>query len=60
MPRTAVGHLGFTGCSLWIDPEHETWIVLLSNRVHPAVPTSDQFRVFRPRVHDAALEALGL
>jgi CubicO group peptidase (beta-lactamase class C family) len=59
LPRLAVGHLGFTGCSLWIDPERETWIVLLANRVHPAVPTSDQFRSFRPRVHDAALEALG-
>jgi CubicO group peptidase (beta-lactamase class C family) len=58
-PRTAVGHLGFTGCSLWIDPERETWIVLLSNRVHPAVPSPDTFRDFRPRVHDAALEALG-
>ncbi|HSZ80903.1 MAG TPA: serine hydrolase domain-containing protein [Polyangia bacterium] len=59
LPRAAVGHLGFTGCSLWIDPERETWIVLLANRVHPSVPTSDQFRSFRPRVHDAALEALG-
>jgi serine-type D-Ala-D-Ala carboxypeptidase len=59
MPRTAVGHLGFTGCSLWIDPERETWIVLLANRVHPAVPDPDRFRAFRPRVHDAVLEALG-
>jgi CubicO group peptidase (beta-lactamase class C family) len=57
--RAAVGHLGFTGCSLWIDPERETWIVLLSNRVHPAVPTHDRFRVFRPKLHDAVLEALG-
>jgi serine-type D-Ala-D-Ala carboxypeptidase len=55
----AVGHLGFTGCSLWIDPERETWIVLLSNRVHPAVPDHDRFRAFRPALHDAALEALG-
>jgi CubicO group peptidase (beta-lactamase class C family) len=55
----AVGHLGFTGCSLWIDPARETWIVLLSNRVHPSVPTDDRFRLFRPAVHDAALDALG-
>jgi CubicO group peptidase (beta-lactamase class C family) len=59
LSRAAVGHLGFTGCSLWIDPERETWIVLLSNRVHPAVPDPDRFRVFRPALHDAALEALG-
>jgi CubicO group peptidase (beta-lactamase class C family) len=59
LPRTAVGHLAFTGCSLWIDPERETWIVLLANRVHPAPPADDRFRVFRPILHDAALEALG-
>jgi CubicO group peptidase (beta-lactamase class C family) len=59
LARTAVGHLGFTGCSLWIDPERETWIVLLSNRVHPSVPQHDRFRVFRPALHDAVLEALG-
>jgi CubicO group peptidase (beta-lactamase class C family) len=56
----AVGHLGFTGCSLWIEPERETWVVLLSNRVHPRVPEPDRFRDFRPRLHDAVLEALGL
>jgi CubicO group peptidase (beta-lactamase class C family) len=59
LSRDAVGHLGFTGCSLWIDPERETWVVLLSNRVHPAPPDPDRLRVFRPALHDAALEALG-
>jgi serine-type D-Ala-D-Ala carboxypeptidase len=59
LSRAGVGHLGFTGCSLWIDPERETWIVLLSNRVHPAVPDHERFRAFRPALHDAALEALG-
>jgi CubicO group peptidase (beta-lactamase class C family) len=59
LSRAAVGHLGFTGCSLWIDPERETWIVLLANRVHPAVPEHERFRAFRPALHDAALEALG-
>jgi CubicO group peptidase (beta-lactamase class C family) len=33
-PRS-IGHTGFTGTSLWIDPEHDLAIVLLSNRVHP-------------------------
>jgi CubicO group peptidase (beta-lactamase class C family) len=31
----SIGHTGFTGTSLWIDPEHRLAIVLLSNRVHP-------------------------
>jgi CubicO group peptidase (beta-lactamase class C family) len=59
LSRAAVGHLAFTGCSLWIDPARETWIVLLSNRVHPQVPADDRFRRFRPALHDAVLEALG-
>jgi CubicO group peptidase (beta-lactamase class C family) len=57
--RAAVGHLAFTGCSLWIDPAREVTIVLLSNRVHPSVPTDDRFRRFRPALHDAALDAVG-
>jgi CubicO group peptidase (beta-lactamase class C family) len=60
LSRAAVGHLGFTGCSIWIDPARELWIVLLSNRVHPVVPADDRFRQWRPRVHDAVLEALGV
>jgi CubicO group peptidase (beta-lactamase class C family) len=59
LSRQAVGHLAFTGCSLWIDPAREAWIVLLSNRVHPRVPTDDRFRRFRPALHDAVLEAIG-
>jgi len=56
--RAGVGHLGFTGCSLWIDPAHDTWIVMLSNRVHPAVPKDDRFKRFRPMLHDAIVDAL--
>jgi CubicO group peptidase (beta-lactamase class C family) len=59
LSRASVGHLAFTGCSLWIDPAREVVVVLLSNRVHPAVPTDDRFRRFRPALHDAALSALG-
>lgn len=53
--RSAVGHLGFTGCSLWIDPERERAIILLTNRVHPTVRDDPRFRRFRPAVQDAAL-----
>jgi CubicO group peptidase (beta-lactamase class C family) len=35
LSRNSFGHTGFTGTSLWIDPEHDLAIVLLSNRVNP-------------------------
>jgi CubicO group peptidase (beta-lactamase class C family) len=57
--RTAVGHLGFTGCSLWIDPEREAFVVLLTNRTHPTVRTDPRFPQLRRAVNDAALLALG-
>lgn len=34
-PRGTFGHTGFTGTSLWLDPTSETFVVFLSNRVHP-------------------------
>jgi len=53
----AVGHLGFTGTSLWIDLGRDATVVFLTNRVHPR-RDNDRIREIRPRVHDAALEAL--
>ena len=35
-PDGSFGHTGFTGTSIWVDPETETVVVFLSNRVHPA------------------------
>jgi CubicO group peptidase (beta-lactamase class C family) len=49
-PRT-VGHLGFTGTSLWIDPDRELTVVLLTNRVHPT-RANEAIRQFRPALHD--------
>ena len=60
MSRASVGHLGFTGCSLWIDPRRALWVVLLTNRVHPVVRDDPRFRAFRAAAHDAALDALGV
>ena len=54
----AVGHLGFTGTSLWIDLERDVRIVLLTNRVHPR-RDNDRIRDVRPRVHEAAMASLG-
>ncbi|HEX4461712.1 MAG TPA: serine hydrolase domain-containing protein [Polyangia bacterium] len=56
-PRDGVGHLGFTGCSLWIDPPRARWVVLLSNRVHPT-RANEQIRQLRPALHDAVVAAL--
>jgi len=53
----AVGHLGYTGTSLWIDLERNVQVVLLTNRVHPA-RDDERIREVRPRVHDAVMEAL--
>ena len=51
------GHLGFTGVSLWIDPDAELVGVLLTNRVHPT-RASDAIRRARPAVYDALAGAM--
>lgn len=48
---SSVGHLGFTGCSLWLDREKDIVAVLLSNRVHPQ-RDNDAIKEFRPLLHD--------
>jgi beta-N-acetylhexosaminidase len=53
------GHLGYTGVSLWVDPEKKLFVILLTNRVHPTA-ANDKIREVRPVVHDAIVEALGL
>src|SRR3712207_8753738 len=45
LSRAAVGHLAFTGCSLWLDPERATFVLVLANRVHPVVARSEERRV---------------
>ena len=57
--RGAIGHLGFTGTSLWIDFERQLVVAFLTNRV--ALGRANLgIRTFRPRVHDAVLDALKL
>ncbi len=53
----SVGHLGYTGTSLWIDPERELAVVLLTNRTWPD-RSSQQIKEARPRFHDAVIECL--
>ena len=57
--RAAVGHLAFTGCSLWIDPERATFVLVLSNRIHPEVRPPAPFNTLRRALNDAALTAIG-
>ncbi|MGA9060711.1 MAG: serine hydrolase domain-containing protein [Terracidiphilus sp.] len=53
----SVGHLGYTGCSLWIDLDAGVAVVLLTNRTWPD-RKSQSIREVRPVFHDAVREAL--
>lgn len=54
-PRGAVGHLGFTGCSLWIDLDHALVVALVTNRTAHGRENVAGIRALRPAVHTAAL-----
>ncbi len=51
----AIGHTGFTGTSLWIDPSNDLYVAFLTNRVHPTRANS-QLAALRPRLHDVIVE----
>lgn len=51
------GHLGYTGTSLWIDPDRQLSITLLTNRTWPD-RGSQSIKQIRPAFHDAIIEAL--
>ncbi|MBT9332687.1 serine hydrolase domain-containing protein [Paracidobacterium acidisoli] len=53
----SIGHLGYAGTSLWIDPERGAAVVLLTNRTWPDRASKEIQRV-RPAFHDAVIEAL--
>jgi len=55
-PR-AIGHTGFTGTSLWIDPDQDLYVVLLSNRVHPS-RSGEGIQETRRALHDAVINDL--
>jgi CubicO group peptidase (beta-lactamase class C family) len=55
-PRT-VGHLGFTGTSIWWDLEKNCYIILLTNRLHPS-RKNENIRDFRPHIHDLIMKAV--
>ena len=57
--KASVGHLGFTGCSFWLDPERDMTVVLLTNRVHP-FRWHNRLIEFRPKIHDTIVEHFGI
>ncbi|HTW46405.1 MAG TPA: serine hydrolase domain-containing protein [Acidobacteriaceae bacterium] len=57
-PIGSFGHTGFTGTSLWIDPKSDTYVVILTNAVHPNGPTG--ITQLRSHIADAAATGLGL
>ena len=68
-PQDGVGHLAFTGCSIWVAPKQSLIVVICSNRLHPTIeggavpgaitgPRTAAFKRFRPMVHTAILAAL--
>jgi CubicO group peptidase (beta-lactamase class C family) len=54
---SAFGHTGFTGTSMWIDPERELVVILLTNRVHPT-RENNAIRRVRPAVAELAAAAV--
>jgi len=52
------GHLGYTGTSLWIDPNRQLSVTLLTNRTWPDCQ-NEAIKQVRPAFHDAVIEALG-
>ncbi len=54
LSSASVGHLAFTGCSLWIDPIAHRAFVLLTNRIHETREGSEKILALRQRFHRAA------
>lgn len=53
----SIGHLGYAGTSLWIDPDQDLAVTLLTNRTWPD-RSNETIRQLRPAFHDAVVEAL--
>jgi CubicO group peptidase (beta-lactamase class C family) len=68
-PADGVGHLAFTGCSVWMAPRADLIVAMTANRVHPEIeggsvpganksPRYESFRAFRPKIHTAVIDAV--
>jgi serine-type D-Ala-D-Ala carboxypeptidase len=54
----SVGHTGFTGTSIWIDPDRRLYLVLLTNRVHASALDGAAITALRRSFHDAVVESI--
>jgi len=59
LPRNSFGHNGFTGTSLWVDPEHHRVFILFTNRTHARQLPFANINSIRRRFHSLAVAALG-
>lgn len=57
MSPGAIGHTGFTGTSLWLDPANDLYVVILTNRVHPT-REGDGMQDVRRALHDEIVTGL--
>ena len=57
MTRPAFGHTGFTGTSVWIDPAHDVFVVLMTNRVNPT-RANNKITAVRQAVADSVMALL--
>lgn len=58
LPRDSFGHNGFTGTSLWIDPEHERIFILLTNRTHAHALPFANINAVRREFHNLSVSSL--
>lgn len=57
--KKSIGHLAYTGCSIWWDLEKDIMVLMLTNRVHPSRKNT-KIRQFRPKAHDFIMKSLGI
>jgi len=52
-----VGHLGFTGTSVWMDLEQDVLVIFLTNRIHPT-RKNEKIKSFRPELHNLVMQEI--
>ena len=60
LSSNSFGHTGYTGTSIWIDPDNQMFVILLTNAVHPHRSYKyPNYFDWRQRVHSGVYESLG-
>jgi len=55
--ENSFGHTGFTGTSIWVDPDRNLFVVFLTNRVYPS-RVNNKILLIRPLLHDAVINSI--